>query len=89
MAGLKHPVTPDGRYFVVRGKLWRLSDPNLEPRERARLVNELMDGRRAVKEAKNAGDREAETAAHRARRRGETRPGRTRPGLVEGRGARF
>jgi len=26
MAGLKHPVTPDGRYFVVRGKLWRMSD---------------------------------------------------------------
>jgi len=26
MAGLKHPVTPDGRYCVVRGKLWRMSD---------------------------------------------------------------
>ena len=29
MAGLKHPVTPDGRYFVVRGKLWRMANPNL------------------------------------------------------------
>ena len=43
MAGIKHPVTPDGRYFVVKGKLWRLSDPNIEPREKARLVKALMD----------------------------------------------
>jgi hypothetical protein len=25
MAGLQHPVTPDGRYFVVRGRLWRMA----------------------------------------------------------------
>ena len=24
---MKHPVTPDGRYFVVRGRLWRLANP--------------------------------------------------------------
>ena len=24
-----HPRTPDGRYFIVRGRLWRLSNPNL------------------------------------------------------------
>jgi len=24
---MKHPVTPDGRYFVVRGRLWRMSNP--------------------------------------------------------------
>jgi hypothetical protein len=65
MAGLKHPVTPDGRYFVVRGKLWRMSDPNLVPRERSRLVNELMDARRSVKQAKAAGDKDGENAAHR------------------------
>jgi hypothetical protein len=29
MAGLKHPVTPDGRYFVVRGRLWRPANPGL------------------------------------------------------------
>jgi hypothetical protein len=65
MAGLKHPVTPDGRYFVVRGKLWRMSDPDLDPQERSRLVKELMGARRAVKHAKAAGDRDAEADAHR------------------------
>jgi hypothetical protein len=66
MAGLKHPTTPDGRYFVVRGKLWRMSDPELDPDRRAALVVELMDARRAVKSAKSAGDADAETKAHRA-----------------------
>ncbi|MHC2623988.1 hypothetical protein ACVIW2_006020 [Bradyrhizobium huanghuaihaiense] len=65
MAGLKHPVTPDGRYFVVRGKLWRMSDPTLAPGDKARLVKQLMDARRAVKTAKAAKDPEAEAAAHR------------------------
>jgi hypothetical protein len=60
MAGLKHPVTPDGRYFVVGGKLWRMSDPNLDPERRAALVHGLMDARRAVKNAKSAGDADAE-----------------------------
>jgi hypothetical protein len=41
MAGLKHPVTPDGRYFVVRGRLWRLADPNLSAAVRSTLVSEL------------------------------------------------
>jgi hypothetical protein len=65
MAGLRHPVTPDGRYFVVRGKLWRMSDPNIDPREKSRLVKDLMAARRAVKEAKGAGDHGAENEAHR------------------------
>jgi hypothetical protein len=65
MAGLKHPVTPDGRYFVVRGKLWRMSDPELDPERRAVLVHELMDARRAVKNAKSVGDTGAEARAHR------------------------
>jgi hypothetical protein len=65
MAGLKHPVTPDGRYFVVRGKLWRMSDPDLDPREKSRLVRELMAARRAVKDAKGANDRDAQSEAHR------------------------
>lgn len=57
-------MTPDGRYFVVKGKLWRLSDPGIEPGERTRLVQTLMDARRAVREAKFAGDRNAELEAH-------------------------
>jgi hypothetical protein len=64
MAGLKHPVTPDGRYFVVRGKLWRMSNPNIDPKWRAVLVHELMDARRCVKDAKSAGDQKAEAEAH-------------------------
>ena len=47
-----HPATPDGRYFVVRGRLWRLSDPSLAPQRRQALVDELMAARRAVRAAK-------------------------------------
>ncbi len=65
MSGLKHHVTPDGRYFVVRGKLWRMSDPGLARHEKARLVEQPMDARRAMKAAKAAENQEAETAAHR------------------------
>ena len=65
MAGLKHPVTPDGRYFVVRGKLWRMSDPGLTADEKSRLVKQLMDARRAVKAAKVSESPEAETLARR------------------------
>jgi hypothetical protein len=63
MAGLKHPVTSDGRYFVVGGKLWRVSNPELDPVRRSTLVRELMDARRAVKNAKSARDADAEIAA--------------------------
>jgi hypothetical protein len=48
----RYPRTPDGRYFVVRGRLWRLSDPRLDPAERERLVRDLMTARRAVRDAK-------------------------------------
>ena len=44
--------TPDGRYIIVRGRLWRKSNPEIQPNERARLVGELMDARRAVRDAK-------------------------------------
>ena len=50
------PVTPDGRYLVVRGRLWRCSDPRLPAAERARLTSELMDARRAKGAAMRAGD---------------------------------
>lgn len=43
-----HPVTPDGRYFVVRGRLWRCSDPSLPEDRRVALVHDLMRARRAV-----------------------------------------
>ncbi|MDH4432208.1 hypothetical protein QEP21_17895 [Pseudomonas shirazica] len=51
-----HPITPDGRYFVVKGQLWRCSNPSLSYEERQHLVHVLMDARRAVKEAKASDD---------------------------------
>jgi hypothetical protein len=58
-----YPGTPDGRYFVVKGRLWRTSNPALPPDERQRLVDRLMDARRRVGAAKKAGDADAERAA--------------------------
>lgn len=60
------PLTPDQRYIVVRGRLWRAANPHLPQAERDRLVKALMDARRAVKVAKAAGDKMAEDEAHRA-----------------------
>ncbi len=54
-----YPVTPDGRYFVVRGRLWRCSDPALAPDARERLVKTLMQARRAVGLALRSGDEQA------------------------------
>jgi hypothetical protein len=48
----RHPVTPDGRYFVVRGRLWRCTNPNLPEADRTRLVKDLMNARRDVKKYK-------------------------------------
>lgn len=44
-------VTPDGRYLVVRGRLWRMSNPALAAGTRKTLVDSLMDARRAVGDA--------------------------------------
>jgi hypothetical protein len=44
-----HPVTPDGRYFVVRGRLWRMSNPALPAELQEVLVKRLMDARRALR----------------------------------------
>ena len=37
---------------MVRGRLWRASNPALPENERQQLVDELMDARRAVRDAK-------------------------------------
>lgn len=62
---MKHPVTPDGRYFVVRGRLWRMADPGLPEAERSSLVSRLMAARRRVRTAKESADRAGEASAHR------------------------
>lgn len=55
--------TPDERYIVVRGRLWRASNPAIDPITRQLLVERLMAGRRAVATAKEAGDDDAVRAA--------------------------
>ena len=60
---MQHPTTPDGRYFVVRGRLWRCSNPNLDTDERAELTRELMAARRAKLAAMRTSDAAACKAA--------------------------
>lgn len=59
-----HPTTSDGRYFVVRGRLWRTSNPALAAGVRQSLIDQLMTARRAVRTARREGDAVAEEAAH-------------------------
>ncbi|NEQ31014.1 MAG: hypothetical protein F6K04_08420 [Leptolyngbya sp. SIO4C5] len=54
-----YPVTPDGRYFVVKGRLWRCTDPSLAAETRQEWVKKLMQARRQVKAAKQADDEAA------------------------------
>jgi hypothetical protein len=63
---MHYPVTPDGRYFVVRGRLWRTTNPALPEQSRTRLTTELMAARRAVRAAGRNGDAEAMRAARSA-----------------------
>jgi hypothetical protein len=57
--------TPDGRYLIVRGRLWRATNPHLRQADRDHLVRELMAARSAVGRARRAGDRDALAAAGR------------------------
>ncbi|MFV0623651.1 hypothetical protein ACBY01_06535 [Sphingomonas sp. ac-8] len=57
------PITPDGRYLVVRGRLWRRANPALPEAERQALVDRLMDARRAVGRAQKDDDAAAVSAA--------------------------
>ena len=52
-------LTPDGRYIVVRGRLWRAANPALPPGEHGALVQQLMQARRAVKAALASADEPA------------------------------
>ena len=63
MSAKVYPRTPDGRYFVVRGRLWRTSNPALSEAERDRHVVDLMTARRAVRTALAAEDPAALKAA--------------------------
>ena len=59
-------VTPDGRYFVVRGRLWRRTNPDLPVEKRDTLVRELMNARRSVKAALKSGNAEELQLARKA-----------------------
>jgi len=48
-----YPVTPDGRYFVAKNRLWRRTDPGLSEDARAAAVDDLMRARRAVRDAES------------------------------------
>lgn len=62
----RYPITPDGRYFVVRGRLWRLANPALTDEAKATLTKRLMSARRDVQAALRAGDGDAEALARAA-----------------------
>ncbi|MGN2253561.1 hypothetical protein ACFWZ4_09305 [Frateuria sp. GZRe12] len=58
--------TPDGRYLVVRGRLWRVANPTLAPGVRDEWVRRLMAARRAVRAAHQSDDGEALALARKA-----------------------
>ena len=61
-----YPVTPDGRYFVVRGRLWRTTNPNLPADRRTHLVHDLMTARSAKRKAMRAHNPAAREQARQA-----------------------
>lgn len=63
MGSTQYRTTPDGRYFVVRGRLWRKTNPHLSEAERVRLTKELMSARRAKRTAMRVEDAAAREAA--------------------------
>ena len=67
--GKSYPETPDGRYFVAKGRLWRRTDPRLPDAERKRFVKRLMQARLAVRDAPDdAALREARAKVDAAKR---------------------
>lgn len=58
-----HPHTPNSRYLIVKGRLWRTSNPGPAADMRHELVSTLIQARRAVGVALKAGDTVAEHSA--------------------------
>lgn len=63
--------TPDGRYLIVRHRLWRAANPGLSAEARTELVNALMTARRNVRIALRTKDdtrlAQARAAVHAAK----------------------
>ena len=55
--------TPDERYLVIKGRLWRCSDPSLPESVYQEQVKRLMAARRMVRDAKASGDESQEREA--------------------------
>ena len=62
MSGKDFPVTPDGRYFVVKDRLWRCTDPGLSETARDAWTRALMRARSAVKQARTSEELKAARA---------------------------
>lgn len=60
---MQYPITSDGRYFVVRGRLWRSLNPALSAEERQHWTAALMQARRAKGVSMRSGDLEARERA--------------------------
>ncbi len=56
-------TTPDGRYLVIQGRLWRAPNPTLPAESKVKYMRELLNARRALKAAKTSGDEVAISAA--------------------------
>ncbi|ROT97612.1 hypothetical protein EB809_16135 [Marinobacter sp. R17] len=55
--------TTDDRYIVVRGRLWRATNPELPASDREYWTKQLMAARREVRDAKQTDDSRALKAA--------------------------
>lgn len=63
------PTTPDGRYFLVQGRLWRCTNSALTEDRKAELVSELMTDRRILRNVASGSKAEkaARTRVHAAK----------------------
>ena len=77
--GMDGISTPDDRYIVVRGRLWRKFNPHLNAAERTEFTAALMKARRAVKSALAKNDARGLKAARRAVDRAKVRLGERGP----------
>lgn len=69
MSRKTYPETPDGRYFVSKGRLWRRTDPSLDDSTRRGHVKALMQARRDVGRAQTeAEERDARNRVDAAKR---------------------
>lgn len=57
------PTTPDGRYIVVRGRLWRKANPSLPEQFVLEQIGRLMDARRQLRRGVSSEEQRAAARA--------------------------